>query len=153
MALLDLKSGVEQTRGGKKKTARPAKTAPASFADEKNSDVKFAHVKNADEKRASEENRVDFRNLPDPQRTLERVIFLLKNKNLKPAFRIAAAILVKEFEGNDTHYLRLKMSELLPDAEGYTTRTRTGTLDALKAEGLIEKKYINHTGMDITLLF
>jgi len=150
MALLDLKSGVEQTRGGKKKTVI---VAHASRAPEKDNDVKPSSEKIADEKQAGEKIKVDFRNLSDPQRTLKRIMFLLKNKNLKPAFRIAAAILVKEFEGNDTHYLRLKMSELLPESEGYTTRTRTGTLDALKDEGLIEKKYINHTGMDITLLF
>lgn len=95
----------------------------------------------------------DFRGITDPTRTLKRMNFVLRHKDLTPIMRVATALLVQEFYGNDEHRKQIIMSELFPVSEGYTNRTRIETLAKLEALGLIKKSVIHSKGQDITLLF
>ena len=95
----------------------------------------------------------DFRSLPDPERTFARLNYILRDKNLLPVFKIAAAVLVQSFRGNDQHIQFVKMKELLPEAEGFSSRARSGMLGELKARGLIEQEQVHRKGMKIRILF
>lgn len=95
----------------------------------------------------------DFRGLPDPERTFARLNFVLRDKTLLPVFKIAAAVLVQSFLGNDTHIQFVKMKELLPEAEGFSSRAKSGMLGELKARGLIEQEQVHRKGMKIRILF
>ena len=108
--------------------------------------------KNEGEGALEELARKDFRNLNEPDRTLGRVNFILRHNELTPIFKVATAILVQEFYGEDTHRKQIKMNELFPLPE-YTNRTRIETLVKLEALGLIKKTVIHTKGQDITLLF
>ena len=95
----------------------------------------------------------DFRGISEPTRTLKRMNFILRHKDLTPTLRVATAILVQEFYGDDEHRKQIKMSQLFPVSEGYTNRTRIETLSKLETLGLIKKSVIHGRGQDITLLF
>lgn len=94
----------------------------------------------------------DFRKLSEPDRTLARLDFLLHDSELAPVFKIAACILVRAFTGVDEN-LFVKIKDLLPEAEGFTSRTRSGMLAALEERGLIRKKILVKKGVEIELLF
>lgn len=95
----------------------------------------------------------DFRTLSEPFRTLQRIDFILRHKNLTPTLKVATAILVQKFYDNNTHRKQVKMCELFPVSEGYTNRTRIDTLVQLERLGLIKRTIVHRQGQDITLLF
>lgn len=95
----------------------------------------------------------DFRGLPEPERTLARLDFILRDKTLLPVFKIAAAVLVKSFFGVDENFQFIKMKELMPETEGFSSRARSGMLSELKERGLIEQEQVHRKGMMIRLLF
>ncbi len=95
----------------------------------------------------------DFRGLPEPDRTFARLNFILRDKTLLPVFKIAAATLVQSFRDNNEHIQFVKMKELLPESEGFSSRGRSGMLSELKARGLIEQEQVHRKGMKIRILF
>ena len=97
--------------------------------------------------------RTDFRDLPEPQRTLGRIKYLLRHPGLSPTFRSAAALLICEFYGNDRHFIEhVNISALFPPPE-YTQRTRIEMMKALEENSLIERRVVVRQGQDIRLLF
>ena len=105
------------------------------------------------DKMTSQNKIPDFRGLPEPDRTLRRLDFIMKDKELLPVAKIAAYVLIRSFYGNDSHFQFVKMKELLPENEGYSSRARSGMLAALEERGLIEKNLLVKKGMEIRLLF
>lgn len=124
--------------------------SPKSFQQEAKNDVELTRSAPLDD--VSESNN-DFREVSEPMRTLKRMSFILRHKDLTPTLRVATALLVQEFYGNDKHREQIKMSKLFPVSEGYTNRTRIETLAKLETLGLIKKSVIHGKGQDITLLF
>lgn len=97
--------------------------------------------------------RTDFRDLPEPLRTLGRIKYLLRHPGLSPTFRAAAALLVCEFYDNDKHFIEhVNISALFPPPE-YTQRTRIEMMKALEENNLIERRVVVRQGQDIRLLF
>lgn len=99
------------------------------------------------------EARPDFRGLPEPERTLARVMYILKMSELKPAFRLMGALIVEKFQGVDSNVIELKMNKEFKEDDGFTTRSRSGTLNALEEAGLIKREQLHRVGMRIELLF
>lgn len=97
--------------------------------------------------------RPDFRGLPEPERTLARVMYILKKDDLKPAFRLMGALIVEKFKGIDSNVIELKMNKEFKEDDGFTTRSRSGTLNALEEAGLIRREQLHRVGMRIELLF
>lgn len=97
--------------------------------------------------------RPNFSNLPEPERTFSRLDYVLKCKELTNAFRVAAALIVKEFYQNDTNRIeQMNVSEIL---FGFPSRVRVETIKALENIGLIERSNnaYKKNGCNIVLKF
>ena len=139
-------SAIEQ-KGGKKES----KKKPAAVAEGMTAETEVGEPAVAVEQPAAA--RPDFRGLPEPERTLARVMYILKMSELKPAFRLMGALIVEKFKGNDENVIELKMNKEFREDAGFTTRSRSGTLNALEEAGLIKREQLHRVGMRIELLF
>ena len=74
-------------------------------------------------------------------------------KELPPVFKIAAYVLVRAFYGIEDNFMFLKIRELLPENEGFSSRARSVMLSVLENSGLIRKKILPKKGVEIELLF
>lgn len=104
-------------------------------------------------KLTSQSDKPDFRSLPEPERTLTRLDYILRDRELLPVFKITAAVLVKAFYGNEKNSAFFVMKDLLPETEGFSTRARSGMLAELEGRGLLKKETVYKKGLNIELLF
>ena len=94
----------------------------------------------------------DFRNVPEPEKTLSRIQALMYDNRLTHGVKCAATVICLAFRGGpDTQLFNFKQT--LTDERGYSLKLRTSVLTALSAAGLIEYKKIARQGTQITLLF
>lgn len=142
-----MKAGTLRDQIGGIGSGKKGKAATA----EKKEPVKAEKVKAAAaEVEAAGKN--DFRDLPEPQRTNARTLFILRHKELTATMKVAAAIIVQEFFGVEDHRKTMNISELFPAPE-YTSRTRITTLAQLEKLGLIRREVRRGDGQDIILNF
>ena len=94
----------------------------------------------------------DFRALPEPEKTFERVKAVLCDKRLPHGVRSAAAMVCLEFFGSSDKQI-INLSQTLTDERGFSLALRTSVLKTLKTAGLIEYEKIARQGTQITLLF
>ncbi len=94
----------------------------------------------------------DFRGLPEPEKTFERVKAVLCDKRLPHGVRSAAAVICLEFFGSSDKQI-VNLSQTLTDERGFSLALRTSVLKTLKTAGLIEYEKIARQGTQITLLF
>lgn len=101
---------------------------------------------------ANGDKKTDFRSLADPQRTVERMTYLLRLKELTHGERVAACLIVREFENEDSHRKILVIRDLLP-LPAFSLGISTGVPKKLESLGLIRRRVIRATGTEIELLF
>ena len=151
MKVLTVRGEFEKQHGGKK--GEPQKIVADHQLDVEEVIAAADGVSEKDVKKRFQNNISDFRELPEPQRTLGRLDYIMKMKDLNPVFKIAAYTLIRSFYGNDSHFQFVKVKDLLPENEGYSSRARSGMLAALEEHGLIEKNLLVKKGLEIRLLF
>ena len=94
----------------------------------------------------------DFRALPDPERTLQRVQALLSDSRLTHGERAAAALIVFQFQGMEGAQL-ISVKKLLTESRGYSCTIRDRLLPKLSALGLVRSQWLRGKGTEIELLF
>lgn len=151
MKVLTVRGEFEKQHGSKKGEPQKVVADHQMGGEEVIAAAKDVSEKDVDMKLQNEMS--DFRGLPEPQRTFGRLDFIMKMKGLNPVFKIAAYKLIRTFYGNDAHFQFVKMKDVLPEADGFSSRARSGMLGALEEAGLIEKNLLVKKGMEIRLLF
>ena len=94
----------------------------------------------------------DFRALPDPERTSQRVRALLTDSRLTHGERAAAALLVFQFQDKDEIQL-ISVKKVLTESRGFSCSIRDKVLSKLSALGLIRARWLRGKGTEIELLF
>lgn len=96
--------------------------------------------------------RFDFRNLTEPEKTLQRVHALLTDSRLTHGERAAAALIVYKFRGGPDSQL-VKVKYVLTEDRGFSSSVRDRVIKKLVKVKLINAQLRRGEGTEITLLF
>ena len=99
--------------------------------------------------------RADFRELPEPERTLKRVETFLLDQRFTHGEHAAGALLILAFKDVPADEARLiSVRQLLSDARGFSATTRSALLKHMKEYGLMEEiSFKQKVGTEIKLTF
>ena len=95
----------------------------------------------------------DFRSLPDPEKTLQRVRALLSDPRLTHGERAAAALIVYQFQDQTADTLLINVKKVISETRGFSSTVRDRVIPKLSELGLVKSQWLRGKGTEITLLF
>lgn len=114
--------------------------------------IKSSELKVSDEEPEEKIKNYDFRNLPEPERTLKRLEAFLLDRRMTHGEHAAGALLILTFKDKpDTQVIQVR--QILSDNRGYSGKVRTTLLGNMEKCGLIQRAFHPGVGTEITLLF
>lgn len=114
--------------------------------------IKSSELKVSDEEPEEKIKNYDFRNLPEPEKTLKRLEAFLLDRRMTHGEHAAGALLILTFKDKpDTQVIQVR--QILSDNRGYSGKVRTTLLGNMEKCGLIQRAFHPGVGTEITLLF
>lgn len=153
----DIKALEEKIEAEKTKTAPPVKDPPAKGKGKDKAQTKPKQARPVREvippQLPLDAAAYDFRSLPDPERTLQRVQALLSDSRLTHGERAAAALIVYQFQDQTADTLLINVKKVLSDSRGFSSTVRDRVIPKLSELGLVKSQWLRGKGTEITLLF